>query len=270
MILDEDRYISFRDGLVEQEELKHYNVKGSKWYKHKFGKYQKHAKYAMGRADPETVRSVIDILKKRIFRRSGSKAKNPTFDEPEVESLSELRKKEKSSDITADIKATNPDFPKPGSTDNCVFCSATYEMRRRGYDVEARKTLEGMSSANYIDWFPGVDPVGFTIDDVKKDWYDIPREDKVDAINDGVKWTTKDDLNARGFLTFTWANLNYGHIINWEMKNGETRFIDAQSGSLDVSDCFDLVDPESIRICRLDNLEPAESITKTLMSRRGK
>lgn len=35
--------------------LAHYNVKGSKWYKHKFGKYQKHAKYAMGKTYPKVM-----------------------------------------------------------------------------------------------------------------------------------------------------------------------------------------------------------------------
>lgn len=39
VIISEEQYNS----------LAHYNVKGSKWYKHKFGKYQKHAKYAMGK-----------------------------------------------------------------------------------------------------------------------------------------------------------------------------------------------------------------------------
>lgn len=35
-----------------EEFVEHYNVKGSKWHTHKFGKWQKHAVYAHGRDDP--------------------------------------------------------------------------------------------------------------------------------------------------------------------------------------------------------------------------
>lgn len=37
------------DGLENyRDSLEHYNVKGSKWYEHRTGKYQNHAKYARG------------------------------------------------------------------------------------------------------------------------------------------------------------------------------------------------------------------------------
>lgn len=37
------------------DELKHYNVKGTNWYVHKFGNWEKHAKYANGQDNPATV-----------------------------------------------------------------------------------------------------------------------------------------------------------------------------------------------------------------------
>ena len=39
-------------------ELKHYNVKGTNWYKHKFGNWERHAKYANGQPNPETMNGI--------------------------------------------------------------------------------------------------------------------------------------------------------------------------------------------------------------------
>ena len=36
------------------DELFHYNVKGTNWYTHKFGNWERHAKYANGQPNPET------------------------------------------------------------------------------------------------------------------------------------------------------------------------------------------------------------------------
>lgn len=192
------------------------------------------------------------------------------LDEPEVESLSELRKKTNPSSLIEDVKATNPDFPKPGSTDNCVFCAATYEMRRREYDVEARKSMDAHSASSYIDWFKGVQPFSLSIDNIKKDWHEVPIEDRIDGLRDGIKSLSTDNTNARGAIVFDWYKLGYGHIINWELENEVVRFIDSQTGAVGVEKYFDIVDPESIRLFRLDNLEPTDSVVKTLTSRRGK
>ena len=68
VIISEERYAS----------LAHYNVKGSKWYKHKFGKWQNHAKYAAGKAhqeDENKMEGALDSYKKQDVRlSSGTKA----------------------------------------------------------------------------------------------------------------------------------------------------------------------------------------------------
>lgn len=40
------------------DELKHYNVKGTNWYVHKFGNWEKHAKYANGQGNPYTMNGI--------------------------------------------------------------------------------------------------------------------------------------------------------------------------------------------------------------------
>lgn len=57
------------DDLAQyRESLEHFNVKGSSWYEHKRGKWQKHAKYAHGLDDPnkddsKTTKSAVDKVK---------------------------------------------------------------------------------------------------------------------------------------------------------------------------------------------------------------
>lgn len=57
------------DDLAQyRESLEHFNIKGSSWYEHKRGKWQKHAKYAHGLDDPnkddsKTTKSAVDKAK---------------------------------------------------------------------------------------------------------------------------------------------------------------------------------------------------------------
>ncbi len=44
------------------------------------------------------------------------------------------------------VDPINPGFPKKGSVSNCMRCSFAYELRRRGYDVEATLSNGGVSS----------------------------------------------------------------------------------------------------------------------------
>lgn len=52
------------------DELLHYNVKGTNWYTHKFGNWERHAKYANGQPNPETanIKAPRDVRKKDIVK----------------------------------------------------------------------------------------------------------------------------------------------------------------------------------------------------------
>lgn len=58
-------------------ELKHYNVKGTNWYKHKFGNWERHAKYANGQPNPETndIKVPQNVTKKDIAKRIDNQVK---------------------------------------------------------------------------------------------------------------------------------------------------------------------------------------------------
>lgn len=66
--------------------LEHYNRKGSKWYEHRFGDWQSHAKYAGGRSDPSA--------KKKPSKPSGkATTKKSTKKEQKESKLAEVKKK---------------------------------------------------------------------------------------------------------------------------------------------------------------------------------
>ena len=54
---------------MRNDELLHYNVKGTNWYRHKFGNWERHAKYANGQPNPDT------RIKRNVFISGTSKMK---------------------------------------------------------------------------------------------------------------------------------------------------------------------------------------------------
>ena len=55
---------------MRNDELLHYNVKGTNWYTHKYGNWERHAKYANGQPNPETanIKAPRDVRKKDIVK----------------------------------------------------------------------------------------------------------------------------------------------------------------------------------------------------------
>lgn len=75
--------------------LEHYNRKGSKWYEHRFGEWQSHAKYAGGRADPskKTAKSSDSKKTSKKSSKSSSKTKTKSVKKEKKESkLSQMKK----------------------------------------------------------------------------------------------------------------------------------------------------------------------------------
>ena len=55
--------------IMRDDELLHYNVKGTNWYVHKYGNWERHAKYANGQPNPDT------RIKRNVFISGTSKLK---------------------------------------------------------------------------------------------------------------------------------------------------------------------------------------------------
>lgn len=139
----------------------------------------------------------------------------------------------KHSDIpyTADEDAilVNPRYDDPWDDDyqvNCAECTAIYELRRRGYDVESN----GMSGD---DW---EGKTKYNTDKRYDLFYKNAEIDRLpvtknesEAVRELEKEFSKMPPGSRGDISFKWDGYNAGHSIAWEVDSkGEVHFIDTQ------------------------------------------
>lgn len=118
--------------------------------------------------------------------------------------------------IEEDMAAVNPNYAGmavPGTTNNCVLCAYTYDMRRRGYDVTAKPSVRG-------NW-NGV---------LMQDLYDHPHKDTLRAFTwNGIynKAAKKYPEGSRGVIgvSIPWLG---GHSMAWEIHDGKLNIIDGQ------------------------------------------
>ena len=129
---------------------------------------------------------------------------------------------------------------------NCQRCVPTYEMRSRGYDVTA---LPCTDYNDYLSYHPYdvwdnpaiLNATGNGLDDIRTsmgDWGD----------------------GARAQVCLQWNNEMGGHTFMAEQRNGETCFVDPQTGETDVGWYFDEACPNSVTYCRTDKLMPSSKI----------
>lgn len=159
----------------------------------------------------------------------------------------------------------NPNFTLGGGYHiNCQSCVVAYEMRRRGYDVEANQNTKRKGNIPY--------ELSYT---TEKAWLDdngnVPKKQRAGGrYVDGYKIKNKtfkvmmsefEDMTStpgRYHINFGWKNRRSGHIITMErFKDGTMRIYDPQCGMV-ITDfkayakSFSLV--YGISILRVDNL----------------
>lgn len=149
----------------------------------------------------------------------------------------------------------NPNYSKGGDYGlNCGYCSATYEMRRRGYDVIANpKHL--MYVSDWKKMFKDCVPIRLT--STRTDSLVEELQEKLSKLGDG----------ARGSLFVEWKGRTVGHYFSWEVKKGQVLFIDGQNGNVDATDYFKLVKPSKTICLRWDDLEPSDMIMDACKNR---
>lgn len=143
-----------------------------------------------------------------------------------------------------DMSETNPGYKETSSLEyrmNCTMCSTAYELRRRGYDVEANKTRFGR-----------------TFNEVEK-WYKGGKFTNCDNYDHLAKELKNQPEGARGSMHVTVGDFGSLHSMVWEKKNGKIIIRDCQSDTV-----YDLNSPfinKSVnnkyanRYIRTDNLE---------------
>lgn len=187
-------------------------------------------------------------------------------------SFSELKKADPKTTNDEHQKAVNPDYNREtyDYSMNCSFCTAAYDLRKRGYDVEANpiSTVEAYTIKDVCSWYKGAKSVSkstveynyMTDPEVER-----PSISKVDMLKHEL---AKHGDGARGHLALYWAT-GGGHDVIWEVENGEVVIRDCQTG--EVSKTLSMLSyASSYDYVRTDNLEPTEEVLRTVRNRKGR
>ena len=216
-----------------------------------------------------------NLLSNTLFGSFGKAVYNavaPAFTAIQValttpKSFSELKKIDKEQSNDDHQKTINPDFDRTiyDRAMNCTFCSSAYDLRKRGYDVEANPI--SMCEA-------------YTIDDIRS-WYKnakvVSQQDVVletdpnKAASDAKRLEVslkKNGEGSRGHLILYWPD-GGGHDVIWEVENNEVVIRDCQSG--EVNNTMSILEPAiDYEYIRTDNLEPTEEILRTVRNRKSR
>lgn len=169
------------------------------------------------------------------------------------------------------LKNVNPFYSAMYSnySENCQRCVVAYEMRRRGYDVEAQPTYEG-------DRWPSVVNVDgqrlgrwrgafrhAVTDRVGAAGNNRAAEDKVIA-NISAKMREYGD-GARAVVNIKYRGSRTGHVFNVENRKGRMYFVDAQTGDrynmASMHNLLRIVDTNAVGLTRTDNLRVSERMS---------
>lgn len=164
--------------------------------------------------------------------------------------------------VEEDLKRVNPEVNDFNSNtkSNCVLCTMTCEMRRRGYDVTANKAGMGYMDHELKRFFKGykMEHIESAGTDPKSIFKQNLTGDKQFAkkVIDKIERTQPE--GSRGNLSIAWGGipgLNGGHSMYYEIKNGKMIVYDGQTGKIYSDPTKILKNCSSVDIGRLDNLQ---------------
>lgn len=185
-------------------------------------------------------------------------------------SFSDLKKNDKEQSNNEHQKKVNPKY-NDSTYDysmNCTFCTAAYDLRKRGYDVEANpiSTVEAYTIDDVCSWYKGAKSVSNV--DVRYA-YEATIKSRKDVISKEemlLKSLESNGEGARGHLGLNWTG-GGGHDVVWEIENGKAIIRDCQNGKVvDISEYLSYA--SSYNYVRVDNLEPTEEILRTVRNRK--
>ena len=166
----------------------------------------------------------------------------------DIKSFDDAPKLSKKMSASESMKVTNPDYPSPGTTMNCVFCTTAMALREKGYDVKAGKLNDGTYS-----------------DDVFKSAFNSPevKMSRKTTASSMLSTLASNGEGTYGNLTVSWK-LGGAHSVFWKVENGKTHIYDGQNGQEYTKSGPDFnmfasnVNMRNVRYNRLDNCEPTE------------
>ncbi len=159
---------------------------------------------------------------------------------------------------TNQVAKVNPHWGKEGYTKNCQRCILAYEMRCRGWNVEAQP-----AGSNFND------------DTFQTRWITAFKDllqGRKDIKGDGAqaKSTISNIMNdygdgSRAVVSVKFPEKQAGHVIIAQNVKGKTMFIDPQRNVLDAQDVFDNIRKNKTCLYRIDDKEPTQHILEAII-----
>lgn len=173
-----------------------------------------------------------------------------------------LLKNDNSLSMKDDAKRVNPNYGRAiqgtkNYSSNCQFCTMSYDLRRRGYEVQAGKRKTGGDTGWFAGMYkPPAEYTTFLANDLRNQ-AKLGKKNRhyTDAVNDEIR---KQGDGARGQVSLGWDKWS-GHSIAYEVKDGKVNYIDAQNGKMFNEKNFKNYvkhADDRVSVCRLDNIEP--------------
>lgn len=207
---------------------------------------EEYEKYLEGDIEMDVKKTDYEKLVERVVAVDKGKV--------EVDYFENVPKKTANSTAEEDLKVINENYNPENiaTSNNCAYCSVAYDLRRRGYDVEA---VEYESVLNRYNMYTLYGLSTSEISDLKNysDASDLARE--LEKYGEG----------ARGVIGLTWKTGNTGHAVNWEVINGTAYLIDSQNGFMaPIADGGRRYIDRAKRtdFIRTDNVEPSEDVLR--------
>lgn len=146
---------------------------------------------------------------------------------------------------TDDLAKVNPGYKNFSETtkNNCMLCTTTYDLRRRGYDVTVGGANDGYYEGTMMSWYKG-EPKLKVMDSASST---SKKYKELQALPEG----------SRGNLCVQWKQ-GGGHSMFFEIKDGDVIIRDGQTNKMYKGGQAKQILKETgmCKYVRLDNLEP--------------
>jgi hypothetical protein len=147
----------------------------------------------------------------------------------EVDKNTGLLLKKKTMSSEEDRARVNPSFRNfdANTKSNCMLCTSTYDLRRRGYEVTAKKASTGYLTEDIKAWYPKAKIE--KISDVppgKAMYLAKTSKETIAKVKDSL---IKQGEGARGNLMISWKGTLSGHSVAYEVTGGQLNIIDSQA-----------------------------------------
>ena len=172
-----------------------------------------------------------------------------------------------------DMNAVNPEYStgkyNVAARHNCVLCSLTFDLRRRGYDVTANRAETGWQTEDLEHWYPGFKTKDTSLyskipKDIKEYYDNLKHEPKSYAdrsayADKAVRDLSREKTGTRGVVLVRWAGGQGGHAMSYEVHKDGPHIYDAQvrkeyKTKEDLRTL--LMNTDSMQVGRLDHLKP--------------